>query len=102
MGLTVNDLVTNSALQIKVISKNYNLEKPVHWAHVCELIDPTEWLGDGDLLMTTGIGIPYIKSNQVSEEESNALHPERATHKQIDNLAPTTWRNNSLHSPIAR
>lgn len=66
MGLTVNDLVANSALQIKVISKNYNLEKPVHWAHVCELTDPTEWLGDGDLLMTTGIGIPYNKTKQIN------------------------------------
>lgn len=65
MGLTINDLVANSALQIKVISKNHNLKKSVYWAHVCELTDPTEWLGDGDLLMTTGIGIPYNKIKQI-------------------------------------
>ena len=65
MGLTVNDLVINPALRISVISKNPDLEKLVHWAHVCELTDPTEWLGEGDFLMTTGIGIPYKKDDQI-------------------------------------
>lgn len=65
MGLTVNDLVINRALRVDVISKNPDLKKSVYWAHVCELTDPTEWLGDGDFLMTTGIGIPHSKSDQV-------------------------------------
>ena len=65
MGFIVNDIVVNSALQIKVISKNPDLKKSVYWAHVCELTNPTEWLGNGDLLMTTGIGIPHSKRNQI-------------------------------------
>ncbi|WP_201525880.1 PucR family transcriptional regulator [Psychrobacter frigidicola] len=65
MGLIVNDIVINPALRVNVISKNPDLEKSVYWAHVCELTDPTEWLGDGDFLMTTGIGIPHNESDQV-------------------------------------
>ena len=37
------------------------MKNTVLWAHVCELADPTQWLGEGDLLMTTGIGIPAEK-----------------------------------------
>lgn len=65
MSITVNDIINNSALKIKVISKNPNLKRLVYWAHACELTDPTEWLGDGDLLMTTGIGIPHSRNNQI-------------------------------------
>ena len=65
MSLTVNDIVTNPALHTSIISKNSDLNKIIDWAHVCELTDPTEWLGDGDLLMTTGLGIPRNKSDQI-------------------------------------
>lgn len=41
-----------------MVSGEPGQDRLVRWAHVCELPDPTEWLGDGDLLMTTGIGIP--------------------------------------------
>ncbi len=33
-------------------------------AHVCEMPDPAEWLAAGDLLMTTGLGIPADVSEQ--------------------------------------
>lgn len=34
------------------------LDREIRWAHVSELRDPTEWLDSGELLMTTGLGIP--------------------------------------------
>ena len=34
------------------------LNREISWAHVCELPDPTEWLGKDELLMTVGFTIP--------------------------------------------
>ncbi|MDP9457816.1 MAG: PucR family transcriptional regulator [Actinomycetota bacterium] len=34
------------------------LDREITWAHVCELPDPTEWLGKEELLMTVGFSIP--------------------------------------------
>lgn len=65
MSLTIHEIITNPSLQIRVISNNPDLGKLVSWAHVCELEDPTEWLGEGDLVMSTGLGIPNSKSNQI-------------------------------------
>lgn len=65
MSLTIHEIITNPSLQIRVISSNPNLSKLVSWAHVCELEDPTEWLGEGDLVMTTGLGIPHEKNDQI-------------------------------------
>lgn len=57
MQLTINDIIKTAELRTRLLSGG-GLERPVHWAHVCELEDPTEWLGEGDLLMTTGLAIP--------------------------------------------
>lgn len=58
MALSVSDIIALPELRTRVISGAGGLGKPVRWAHVCELAAPSEWLGDADLLMTTGIGIP--------------------------------------------
>lgn len=58
MPLRVVDLINAPELRTRVLSGSAGTERVVRWAHVCELPDPTEWLGEGDLLMTTGIGIP--------------------------------------------
>jgi len=34
------------------------LDREITWAHANELPDPTEWLDSGELLMTTGLGVP--------------------------------------------
>ena len=58
MPLRIMDIVNMPELRTRLLSGGEGTERLVHWAHVCELPDPTEWLGEGDLLMTTGIGIP--------------------------------------------
>lgn len=55
------------------------LLRRVRWAHVSELADPTEWLGEGDLLMTTGIGIPAGSAEQ-------RLYLERLAHAKVAGL----------------
>ncbi len=58
MSLRIIDLINMPELHTRSLSGEQGLEKVVRWAHVCELSNPSEWLGEGDLLMTTGIGIP--------------------------------------------
>lgn len=60
----VRDLIAIPELRSRLLSGSQGLDRPVRWAHVCELPDPTEWLGEGDVLMTTGLGIPQAPAEQ--------------------------------------
>ena len=64
--ITVGALLDYQELGTRVIAGRAGLEHSVNWAHVSELEDPTPWLEGGELLMTTGIGIPRPASRQVS------------------------------------
>lgn len=64
MTLSIMDIVNMPELGTRILSGRAGAGRPVRWAHVCELADPTEWLGEGDLLMTTGLGIPRDPSAQ--------------------------------------
>ena len=64
MALDVSDILALPELRTRLVSGAQGEKRRVRWAHVCELADPTEWLGDGDLLMTTGIGIPPAPQDQ--------------------------------------
>jgi len=69
MPLTVEQLVARSELATRMIAGADGVRRPIGWAHVCELHDPWRWLGDGDLLMTTGLGIPTPERAQVEYVE---------------------------------
>lgn len=58
MGITVAELVEIASLGTRLLAGAGGGDRPISWAHVCELAAPWEWLGDGDLVMTTGLGIP--------------------------------------------
>jgi purine catabolism regulator len=58
MSLRIIDIINMPELRTRLLSGSEGTSQLVRWAHVCELPDPTEWLGEDDLLMTTGIGIP--------------------------------------------
>ena len=66
MGLCIKDIMANPVLKTQAMTQHLQADLAVHWAHVCELNDPTEWLGAGDLLMTTGIGIPAQAEEQIA------------------------------------
>lgn len=66
MPITLNDLAQTPELRSRVIAGAKGCDELVSWAHVCELPDPSEWLGKGDVLMTTGIGIPCEDAQQVA------------------------------------
>jgi purine catabolism regulator len=50
------------------------------WAHVSELEDPTPWLNGGELIMTTGIGVPKT-------ERSQLLYVQRLNNRGVVGLA---------------
>ncbi|NYT38183.1 PucR family transcriptional regulator [Allopusillimonas soli] len=58
MPLRITDIVNMPELHTRFFAGADGGERTVRWAHVCELPDPSEWLGEGGLLMTTGMGIP--------------------------------------------
>lgn len=69
MTLTVEQLVERSELATRVIAGADGVGRSIGWAHVCELPDPWSWVGDGDLLMTTGLGISASSDVQVEYVE---------------------------------
>lgn len=64
MPLTVRELVSIPHLRTWPHAGAGGLDREVSWAHVCELPDPTQWLGAGELVLTTGLGIPADAGEQ--------------------------------------
>lgn len=57
-SVKVRDIVTAPGLHTAVLSGESGLDRPVLWAHSCELENPGEWLQPHELLMTVGMCIP--------------------------------------------
>ncbi|WP_069865352.1 PucR family transcriptional regulator [Pseudomonas humi] len=58
MPISIQDILDDNALSTRLVSGASHVGRLLRWAHVCELPDPSQWLGEGELLMTTGLGIP--------------------------------------------
>lgn len=66
MAVTVRDIVGMAQLACSVQAGAEGLDRPVLWAHSCELSDPWTWLGRDELLMTVGMCVPEGAAAQVS------------------------------------
>lgn len=66
MPISVQELTAAPDLGCRIIVGSGGAHRTIAWAHVCELTTPWEWLGDGDLVMTTGLAIPRGDAEQVS------------------------------------
>ncbi|WP_454836812.1 PucR family transcriptional regulator [Rhodococcus qingshengii] len=62
--LTVGDLVAMKQLACEVLAGRGGLDRPIVWAHSCELKDPWNWVATDELLMTTGMCVPVGESDQ--------------------------------------
>ncbi|MDA8067045.1 MAG: PucR family transcriptional regulator ligand-binding domain-containing protein [Actinomycetota bacterium] len=51
--LTVRELI--GELDVRLLAGEGNLDLPVRWVHMTELLDPTPWLSGGEVLLTTGM-----------------------------------------------
>ena len=51
--LTVRELI--GELDVCLLAGESNLDLPIRWVHMTELLDPTPWLSGGEVLLTTGM-----------------------------------------------
>lgn len=57
-------LVNDPLLRTSIVAGEGGLHREVAWAHTCEVADPWNWLGSGDLLMTDGYSFPSSPTDQ--------------------------------------
>ncbi|MBO9521904.1 MAG: PucR family transcriptional regulator ligand-binding domain-containing protein [Nocardioidaceae bacterium] len=65
MRPTVREVIANPTLRTRVLAGSAGVERELTWAHSIELPDPWEWMGNGELLMTTGQNFPAGAAEQV-------------------------------------
>jgi PucR family transcriptional regulator, purine catabolism regulatory protein len=61
---TVGDLLAIEELSLRLVAGAAGVDRPIRWAHVSELDDPTRWLRGGEILLTTGLGLGQAPSAQ--------------------------------------
>jgi purine catabolism regulator len=61
---TVGDLLKIEELSLRLVAGEAGVDRPIRWAHVSELDDPTRWLRGGEILLTTGLGLGRAPSAQ--------------------------------------
>lgn len=69
MAYRIEDLINDPFLETHSLTPGVGESREIIWAHVCELSDPWNWLGDGALVMTTGLAIPSSAVDQVAYVE---------------------------------
>jgi purine catabolism regulator len=80
VSLTIESLVEDPLIRTHLVAGNGGLGRMVTWAHTCEVADPWNWLGSGELLMTDGYSFPSDPAGQVAFVQQLA-------HAQIAGLA---------------
>ena len=70
--IPIRDLLTLPELGLRVLAGVAGLDREVSWAHVSEMVDPTEFLRGGELLLLIGVSLPA---------------GEQAQHTYVDRLA---------------
>ncbi|MBL3699835.1 helix-turn-helix domain-containing protein [Leucobacter luti] len=58
MTFTVSSLLQLPAVGTTSLTPGIGNDRVIEWAHVCELAEPWQWLGEHALVLTTGIGVP--------------------------------------------
>ncbi|MGY1642683.1 PucR family transcriptional regulator [Geodermatophilus sp. SYSU D00703] len=58
MPVTVATLLRTASLELTLHTRTAAVDRPVSWVHVSELGDPTPFLAGGELLLSTGLGLP--------------------------------------------
>ncbi len=89
--LTVRDLVER--LVLPVCAGAGGLDLPVRWVHISELLDPTQWLSGGELLLTTGLQLD-------SAERQRQFVGRLADHKLAGLGVGTGFRHETMPEPL--
>ncbi|MCU1733303.1 MULTISPECIES: PucR family transcriptional regulator [unclassified Pseudomonas] len=64
--LTVQDLIDIELLKLQAVAGLAGTGRLITWAHTVDLPDPWRWVSPGDLVMTTGLGLPAGEEEQVA------------------------------------
>lgn len=62
--MTVQELLDTDSLGLKGIAGLAGTHRLITWAHAVDLPDPWRWVSAGNLVMTTGTGIPRSSKDQ--------------------------------------
>lgn len=62
--ITISQLVQRSDLGLAILAGSEGSERVITWAHAVDLPDPWHWVKQGDLVMTTGAGLPADPDEQ--------------------------------------
>jgi purine catabolism regulator len=62
--LIVSELASMASLELTVIAGESGLGREVRFAHISELEAPEQWLDGGELLITSGLGVPADETEQ--------------------------------------
>lgn len=63
--ITIDELVAVPELGMSYLAGAAGGGRPITWAHTCDQAEPWLWVGPGDLMMTTGGGLPSDPRTQV-------------------------------------
>jgi purine catabolism regulator len=69
---TVADLLAIGELRLGLVAGSDGLSRPIRWAHVSELEDPTRFLRGGEVLLTTGFAMRGDAASQAAYVEQLA------------------------------
>lgn len=71
--LTVQNLIATDPLKLQAVAGLAGIQRTITWAHAVDLPDPWRWVSPGDLVMTTGLGLPHDPQAQVDWLEQLVL-----------------------------
>jgi purine catabolism regulator len=66
MPITVQELLELPHLALELVAGSDGADRPIRWAHVSEVEDPTPWLEGDELILTTGLGLPHEAEGQIT------------------------------------
>ncbi|HEX5146713.1 MAG TPA: PucR family transcriptional regulator ligand-binding domain-containing protein, partial [Conexibacter sp.] len=66
MAMHVRELLELPHLALELIAGGEGVDAVVRWTHVSEVEDPTPWLEGGELILTTGVGLPTAARAQAA------------------------------------
>jgi PucR family transcriptional regulator, purine catabolism regulatory protein len=72
VATTVADLLAIDELALTLVAGKEGVSRPIRWAHVSELKDPTRFLRGGEVLLTTGLGMRGGRQGQARYVEQLA------------------------------
>lgn len=66
VSITLRELLLIPQVENEVLAGRGGLDRPVVWAHSCEMSSPWDWVGPDELVMTIGHSVPRLARDQAA------------------------------------